>query len=44
MGCLLTRKKYQVYSMFNADNYNSGRTGVGVPTFKSVSVGVQLNF
>lgn len=32
------------YSMFNADNYNSGRTGVGVPTFKSVSVGVQLNF
>ena len=23
---------------------NSGRTGVGTPTFKSVSVGVQLNF
>ena len=32
------------YSMFNAENYNSGRTGVGTPTFKSVSVGVQLNF
>ena len=32
------------YSMFNTDNYNSGRTGVGTPTFKSVSVGVQLNF
>ncbi|MDQ7949013.1 MAG: TonB-dependent receptor [Pedobacter sp.] len=24
--------------------YNSGRTGVGIPTFKSVSFGVQLNF
>ena len=32
------------YSMFNTDNYNSGRTGVGTPTFKSMSVGVQLNF
>lgn len=26
------------------DNYNSGRTGVGTPTFKNVSVGIQLNF
>lgn len=26
------------------DNYNSGRTGTGIPTFKSASFGVQLNF
>lgn len=32
------------YSMFNTSNYNSGRIGVGTPAFKSVSVGVQLNF
>lgn len=32
------------YSMFNESNYNSGRTGTGIPTFKSVSFGVQLNF
>lgn len=36
------------YSMFATndakDNYNSGRTGVGTPTFKSMSVGIQLNF
>lgn len=36
------------YSMWNSDptnyNYNSGRTGVGVPTYKSVSLGLQLNF
>ncbi|MGN6400662.1 MAG: SusC/RagA family TonB-linked outer membrane protein, partial [Flavisolibacter sp.] len=32
------------YSMWNTSNYNSGRTGMGVPAFKSVSVGVQLNF
>ena len=32
------------YSMWNETNYNSGRTGVGVPTFKSASVGIQLNF
>jgi TonB-linked SusC/RagA family outer membrane protein len=25
-------------------NYNSGRTGVGVPTFKSASMGLQLSF
>ena len=31
-------------SMFNATNYNSGRTGVGTPTMKSVTVGIQLNF
>lgn len=32
------------FSMWNDDNYNLGRTGTGVPTFKSVSFGVQLNF
>lgn len=32
------------FSMFNTDNYNSGRTGVGAPTSKTVSVGIQLNF
>src|SRR5690606_24228477 len=32
-------------SIFNdVDNYNSGRTGVGTPTFKSASFGIQLNF
>ena len=32
------------FSMFNESNYNTGRTGVGTPTFKSASFGVQLNF
>ena len=32
------------YSMFDSDNYNSGRTGVGTPTMKNMSVGIQLNF
>jgi hypothetical protein len=32
------------YSMWNTSNYNSGRTGVGVPTYKSASFGIQLNF
>ena len=32
------------YSMFDTTNYNSGRTGVGTPAFKSVAVGIQLNF
>lgn len=32
------------YSMWNISNYNLGRTGMGVPAFKSVSVGLQLNF
>lgn len=32
-------------TMFNATaNYNGGRTGVGTPTFKSASFGVQLSF
>ena len=32
------------YSMWNTTNYDAGRTGVGVPTYKSASVGIQLNF
>ena len=32
------------YSMWNTSNYNLGRTGIGIPAFKSISVGVQLNF
>ena len=31
------------YSMWNSSNYNMSRSGVGVPTFKSASFGVQLN-
>ncbi len=32
------------YSMWNTSNYNPGRTGMGVPAFKSISVGIQANF
>lgn len=32
------------YSMWNMTNYNLGRTGIGIPAFKSISVGLQLNF
>lgn len=32
------------YSMFNETNYNSGRTGAGIPTFKTASFGIQLSF
>ncbi len=32
------------YSMWNTSNYNAGRTGVSIPTYKSSSVGIQLNF
>ena len=32
------------FSMFNTSNYNLGRSGVGTPTMKNMSVGVQLNF
>ena len=32
------------YSILNSSNYNSSRTGVGTPTFKSASVGLQLTF
>jgi TonB-linked SusC/RagA family outer membrane protein len=32
------------YSMWNATNYNMGRSGTGVPTFKTASFGVQLTF
>jgi len=32
------------YSMWNTTGYNLSRTGVGIPTFKSASIGLQLNF
>lgn len=32
------------YSYLNSSNYNSSRTGVGAPAFKSASFGVQLTF
>jgi TonB-linked SusC/RagA family outer membrane protein len=32
------------YSMWNTTGYNLGRSGVGVPTYKSVSFGVQISF
>jgi TonB-linked SusC/RagA family outer membrane protein len=31
-------------SLLNESNYNAGRMGVGVPTFKSASAGLQLSF
>ncbi len=37
-------EEIQGYSMWNTSNYNLGRTGVGVPTFKSVSAGLQITF
>ncbi|MBE0679579.1 MAG: SusC/RagA family TonB-linked outer membrane protein [Bacteroidales bacterium] len=37
-------EEIQGYSMWNSSNYNLSRTGVGVPTFKSASVGLQVNF
>ena len=32
------------FSIWNESNYNSSRTAIGVPAFKSVSFGLQLNF
>lgn len=32
------------YSMWNTTNYNLGRTASGIPAFKSVSFGLQVNF
>ena len=32
------------YSMFNSSNYNYGRTGQGTPTYKTVSLGLNLTF
>ncbi len=43
-GLPIDPEEVQGYSMFNTSNYNLGRTGVGTPTFKNVSVGIQLNF
>jgi len=37
-------EEIECYSMWNTTNYDAGRTGVGVPTYKSASVGIQLNF
>jgi hypothetical protein len=37
-------EEIQGYSMWNSSNYNLSRTGVGVPTFKSASFGLQVNF
>ena len=31
-------------SMFNDGGYNMGRTGVGTPAMRNISVGIQLNF
>jgi len=43
-GLPIDPEEIQGYSIWNSSNYNLGRTGVGTPTFKSVSFGVQLNF
>ncbi len=43
-GLPIDAEAVQGFSMFNESNYNSGRIGVGTPTFKSASFGVQLNF
>jgi len=43
-GLPIDPEEIQGYSMLNTSNYNSGRTGVGTPTFKSVSLGLHLNF
>lgn len=43
-GLPIDPEEIQGYSMLNTSNYNSGRTGVGTPTFKSVSFGLHLNF
>ncbi|HET6769300.1 MAG TPA: SusC/RagA family protein, partial [Chitinophagaceae bacterium] len=32
------------YSMWNTTGYNLGRTATGIPSFKSASFGIQLNF
>lgn len=43
-GLPIDPEEVQGFSMFADENYNSGRTGVGAPTFKNVAFGVQLNF
>jgi len=37
-------EEIQGYSMWRSSYYNMDRTGVGVPTFKSASVGIQVKF
>ncbi len=45
LGTLPIDPEYiQGYSMWNTSNYNTSRTGAAVPAFKSVSVGLQVNF
>lgn len=45
LGTLPIDPEYiQGYSMWNTTNYNTSRTGAAVPAFKSVSVGLQVNF
>jgi len=43
-GLPIDPEEVEGFSIFNETNYNGGRTGVGTPTFKSASFGVQLNF
>ena len=43
-GLPIDAEEISGFSMFNSTNYNSGRTGVGTPTMKNMSVGIQLNF
>ena len=40
----LDAEEIEGYSMWNTTGYNLGRSGTGVPTYKSASFGVQLNF
>lgn len=35
---------YAPFALYNTTNYNTSRTGAAVPAFKSVSVGLQVNF
>ncbi len=44
MGLPIDPEEVAGYSVYNTSNYNTGRTGVGTPTFKTASVGVQVNF
>src|SRR5690606_8237537 len=43
-GLPIDPEAVNAFSMFDYEDYNAGRTGVGTPTFKSMSFGVQLNF
>lgn len=43
-GLPLDVEEISGYSYLNSSNYNSSRTGLGAPAFKSASVGLQLTF